>query len=108
MISEEDKQLVVNFIFRSTKLMHGHLPHVLTPAKERRGGGGLEISSNKNDYYCYLKKKILKDLKDPEKRLGRAAQINEQDKNQGSCICQLNFPCWRLLRSCCRALLTIF
>ena len=76
--------------------------------REREGGGGLEISSNKNDYYCYLKKKILKDLKDPEKRLGRAAQINEQDKNQGSCICQLNFPCWRLLRSCCRALLTIF
>ena len=38
MIYEEDKQLVVNFIFRSTKLMHVHLPHVLTPAKE--GGGG--------------------------------------------------------------------
>ena len=83
MICEEDKQLVVNIMLRSTKLMHGHLPHALTPAKEREGGGGgLEISSNKNDSYCYLKKKkkILKDLKDPEKRLGRAAQINEQDK----------------------------
>ena len=40
MIYEEDKQLEVNFMLRSTKLMHGHLPHVLTPAKERRGGGG--------------------------------------------------------------------
>ena len=48
MIYEEDKQLVVNFMLRSTKLMHGHLPHVLTPAKERErererereGGGG--------------------------------------------------------------------
>ena len=49
--------------------------------QKRRGGGGLKISSNKNYYYCYLKKKKnLKDLKDPEKRLGRAAQINEQDK----------------------------
>ena len=40
MTCEEDKQLEVNFMLTSTKLMHGHLPHVLTPAKERRGGGG--------------------------------------------------------------------
>ena len=29
-------------------------------------------------------------------------------KNQSRCICQLNFPCSRSFRSCCRALLTIF
>ena len=38
------------------------------------------------------KKKILKDLKDPEKRLGRAAQINEQDKKPRQLHLPLKFP----------------
>ena len=84
MIYEEDKQLVVNFMLRSTKLMHGHLPHVLTPAKERErererereGGGGLEISSDKNDYYCYLKKK-----KNSQRSYGSRKEIGTSSTN---------------------------
>ena len=46
-ICEEDKRLVVNFMLRSTKFMHGNC-HMFYTRKGGGGGGvGLKTSSNK-------------------------------------------------------------
>jgi len=46
----------------------------------------------------FKKKNILKELKDPEKRLGRAAQINEHDKKPRQLHLPIKFPMLEIIQ----------
>ena len=62
-----------------------------------------------SDHVSFIKKIIISKNSRIQKRdWEEQHKLMSTIKNRGSCICQLNFPCWRSFRSCCRALLTIF